>query len=353
MRNRQLAWVALALTAAVAPAAARAQDGSTDDDPLAGAAGAGTGGDEVEMAPDDALDEGEPATLLDEGDAPAGAEEDPGAPVLHAERRAAAGDGSPATRAGGDRMLLPAGGWRVRYWAGIGGLTEKRAYPKRADDSDELSYLRAGGVLEADYGITDRLQVGLRYGTGTYGKVETAPDPNPSAEYVPGKAVAVDLRYGLTPWMALQIQLPMLLDPFEAAVTVGVPIRVRVGDRLALFAGEDLLTVRVTDMVPFVEDAVSNERSVVALDQTNAEKDDGDVTVKAGAIVRLDDRMAVRGTIGVVAGDFAMTDAGTPLWGDLLYAVSGHVGIEARVGFANLGAATKTFTAAVGVAVQH
>jgi hypothetical protein len=309
------------------------------------------GSEATEMPEDDA----EPVGFEDEGDAPHGASEDPDAPVIG---KAAGDDGeAPAAAAYAGEfaqrpILLQGGALQVRYFGGVGGLTEKRAYRFLSDDDEVDSYLRAGGVLSVEYGITSKVQVGLHYGTGTFGKVETAAEPAPDATYVTGKTVAVELHYGLEDWVALQLELPMLLDPFNMAATIGAPMKFRFGDKLALLVGEDLVTFRFNDFVPFVPDAVANARAVALVEDEDIEQDNGDITVKLGALYQLSPKAALQGTFGIVAADFGTTDAGAPLWGDLFYAISPKIDLQLRAGFGNLGAVERTFVGAAGFALR-
>lgn len=333
--------IALALFATFALSApAQAQDKKADDlpDPEDFA------GDEVEMPADDSV----PVPLEGDTGAPSGAEEDPDAPTLI---KSSTGETEQEARAAGypmsvtQRPLTLAGGMaQLRYSAGIGGLTDKRAYHKREDDE---VFFRAGGTLTAEYGVTSRIQLGLHYGTGTFGKYNDADDN----AYETGKAVAIEVHYLLTDFAAVQLEIPMLLDPFEIGVTLGIPLKFRFGDKLAIFAGEDFITFRFTDMVPFVDDAVSNAAAEDSISRSG-DQDDGDITVKGGVIYQLSPQLAFKGTIGIVAADFAETDAGAPLFGELIYVMSPKIDLAGRVGFANLAEPDTTFNLGVGIALR-
>ncbi len=294
------------------------------------------------------VDDSEPVPFEEEGASPSGSEEDPDAPTVSASSSA---DDTGTTGGEYDQLAqrpitLPSAAGQLRWFGGVGGLTEKRAYKYRA----ESNFLRAGGVLSAQYGITDQIQLGIHYGTGTYGDTALPPAAK-DKEYVSGKAASIEFHYRLYEWVALQVELPMLLDPFEMGLTIGAPMKFRFGDSLAIFLLEDLFTVRFTDMVPFVEDSVSNARALAGLD-ASVEQDSGDITVKGGVIYQLSPKAALRGTFGIVAADFEMGDGGTVLWGDLVYSLSKRLDLEARTGFANIAEPGDTFTLAVGAAYR-
>jgi hypothetical protein len=292
-------------------------------------------GDDGNQADDFA---GEETTFEDEG-TPPGVEEDPQAPTLARHRQAGAQSVSePYPQVLAMRPVTLASGMaRLSYFGGLGGLTEKRAYKARTD----RGFARFGGVLAAAYGVSDQLELELSYGTGTASE----------AGYAVGKAVAVGARYRVTRFWAAQVEIPMLLNPFHLALTLGAPMHLRATDKLTFVVGEDLFTVRLTGMVPFVEDAVSNQAAVDALDIGTA-LDHGDITIKGGPIYQFSPTVAFRGTFGVIGADFSNIDMGLVLWGDLWYALTPRADLTVRAGFANLAEASDTATLAAGVAVR-
>ncbi len=325
----------LALTLSVllaVPAVAVAQDDPipADGDPLGEGAG-----DPVPLEDDDA---GDVVPLGDDDDAPAGSEEDPDAPTPTGDEDEGRGNAETGYPTNVVRRPITLGQnmAQVSYTIGIGGLTDKIAYRRREDTEP----FRAGGWLTAEYGITNRIQLGLLYGTGTYGQALADGDKG----YEAGKAFSVQLVYLLQDWVGIQLEVPFLVEPRNVGVTLGAPMKFRFTDKFALFFGEDLVTFRVTGLVPFPEDSVSNASAVDAHDERGADQDDGDITIKGGAIVALGDKLTFKGTFGVVAADFQQTDAGSPLWADFIYVASKRFDLAARVGFANLAEASDTVT---------
>jgi len=313
-----------------------------DDDPIPVSEDAG--GDEVEMGPDDAP----PVPFSDEG-SPTGAEEDPGAPTLD---KVLGADVDPAGAASSNGLVarpltLASGQLQLRYRAGFGGLNEKIAYSYGGND--EL--VRFGGVLTAEYGITDVVQLGLHYGTGTLGTV-VSDAGNEDRGYSTGKTVAIEVRYRIEDWVAIQVEVPIHVEPIEAALTIGAPMRFRFGDRLAVFVLEDLLTIAFDDFVPITDDATSNEAAVSALG-SNEILPDGDITIKGGVIYQRSPKMALKGTFGIIAPDFSMDDdPGVPLIGELFYSMSERMDLYGSAGIYNLADASSTLHFGGGVSFR-
>lgn len=65
---------------------------------------------------------------------------------------------------------------------------------------------RATERLRVRYGITDRVEFGLRYTIGT-----VAEDG-----FTAGKTVAIDTQAQIFDWLSVQLALPVLLDPFAS-----------------------------------------------------------------------------------------------------------------------------------------
>jgi hypothetical protein len=340
--DRRLALASACLLALAVPATAAAQDEDPDEGPAGEAPDDAPGGEdeagaEVELSPDPA-----PAPS---GDAPEGGEETPGDPHLAADAEATVRAEAAAVPSGVYpaelvwRPLTLVGGMaQARLDAGFGGLTEKIAY--EIPGNDEV--VRAGGVLRVDYGITDKVQLGLHYGGGVLDE---------EGNYQAGKTVALEAVYRFTDWAAAQVAVPVLLDPFSAAVTLGAPLKFRFG-KLALFGGRDLITFRVGDYVPFTTDALATERAVAAKEGSGTILPDGDITVKGGAMYQLSPQVAVAGTIGVVAADFSITPAGAPLVVELTYASSAKLDFGANAGFYDLAQADTSAGVGVFVALR-
>jgi len=324
---RTVGLALLVLCALSSPAMAATDDGDGDGDALA------PDGAEVELPLDDATDR----------DATA---EDPGSPRpggVHA-RVAPPPPATPMPRRLADRPLtLPRGTLSLAYQAGFGGLTEKIAYSYPGND--EL--VRAGGTVRVAYGITDDVEIGLRYGTGTLGTIGDA-----GARYEPGKTVALEARYRLRDWVALRAAVPIHVDPVAAALTLGAPIKLHLTDNLALVMLENVVTVVLDEFVPFPDDEVSNGAAAAAR-TSGTILADGDITLEGRVIYQVSDTTAVAATLGVVAQDFSMEkDPGMPLLGSVMRSVTPSLDLFARAGFFNLADATTTVHIGAGIVLR-
>lgn len=190
----------------------------------------------------------------------------------------------------------------------------------------------AVAILHARYGATREIEVGLDYAVGSLS----------SDEYTTGKAVSVEARYRVFDWLSAQLAIPLYLDPFAMGVTLGVPMKFRFGDKLALFGGHELLNVRIVKFVPLTGDPVGNE-ALVAADAVDTVLDRGELRFLGGAIYQSSPQLALIGEGGILGRDFGITDAGVVLRASLVYALSNRFDVTGRVGFDNLDNAGDTF----------
>jgi hypothetical protein len=314
---------------------------------------AATAQEEDEPVADDAKTDAAPGEAVPPEDAPLderaleGVDENPEAPTLATDREAewtAARAAEVAATAGYPRrqidrpLALAAGMARVALDVSLGGQSDKIAYQLPGNDA----WFRLGGVLGVEYGITNRYQVGLRYGVGTLH----------DDGFEVGKTFSVDLLYLVYDWLAVQVEVPIIVDPFNLALTVGAPMRWRLDDGVELFIGEDLLTIRITDFVPVVDDAL-HEAFNVAAAMTGSQVDDGDITIKGGVRYQASNQLALTAALGVVAKDFALENRpGWPLLVSAGYAATGSLDLGAHIGFMNLNEASETFSVRVGAALR-
>jgi hypothetical protein len=195
-------------------------------------------------------------------------------------------------------------------------------------------------ALRARYGITDQVEVGLRYAL-------IGADEN---DTVSGKAMAVDVVVGITDWAAAQLSIPVLLDPFAMGFTLGAPLKFRFGDQLALFVGSDLFSYRIKDFVPSVVDPRINARRAEGI-ANNTIVSDGNLRVIGGAIYQLEPHMAVAVDIGVTTEFEELENPELPLGGTFSYTYEDLLDLTARLGFDNIGEGS-TFSLTAGLAVR-
>lgn len=199
-----------------------------------------------------------------------------------------------------------------------------------------FSPVRALGVLRGRYGIDDRIEFGLRYSPGAVAEEGS----------IAGRTVAIEGQYRIFDWLAAQLSVPVLLDPVAVGVFLGAPMKFRIGDKAALFFGRDLLSFRIHGFVPEVEDPLLTAARADARD-INTVLPRGDIRLIGGAIYQLEPNLAFTAELGLVAADFALTDAGVPLRAALVYSTSNKVDLGARLGWTNLDQAGESFGAAV------
>lgn len=208
--------------------------------------------------------------------------------------------------------------------------------PGMAEISSEtplyFSPVRAAERLRVRYGINDRVEFGLRYTMGAV--IEDG--------FTAGKAVAVDTQVHVFDWLAVQVSLPILLDPFAMGVGLGAPMKFGVHDKVALFFGRDLLSFRVSGFVPVIEDPLVNEELSRQRD-ANTILPRGDVRMLGGVIYQIDPDLALTAEIGVIAKDFGISNSGVPLSASLLYSTSKNVDLGGRLGFDDLDQGADTF----------
>jgi hypothetical protein len=327
MRTLTALILAAALAATAAPAVAQ-----PDDDPFAG--------DEVELEPEPAVDGDDEDTSTEDlfadedPDAPAGSDENPDAPRLPGEEPR--GDGGEVTG-----RVTGTGAYPIevvkRPITLFGTMSEVSL-----DLPVHVDPFLLTGLLEADYGVTDRIQIGLRYGAGALTE----------DGFEEGKSFDVHAFYLLQDWVALQLSIPILVDPFALGVTLGAPLKFRFfDDQLALTFGRDLLSIAIIDFVPEVDNPALTA-GLVALDETGTVLPAGALRFIGGATYQWKPNLALTGELGLIAQDFSSSDGIYPLQGIVTYSSSNKIDLGARAGFSDLGAGTEGLFVAVFAALR-
>lgn len=295
--------------------------------------------DEIDMEGDaESGDEDEPIDFEPDrvsrpsGEIPAGASETPGAPdAAVGMERPVAEDAAPAQPVGPATYPVPLA---LRPIMLHGGMFEAGAGAGLFPSPAALTT-----TLRARYGITDQIEVGLRY--AVLGADEDAT--------VTGKAAAVDVVYGLTDWVAVQLTLPVLFDPFAMGVTLGAPLKFRFGDRFALFFGSDLISFKVKDFVPSVVDPRVNEARSDAV-AVGTIVSSGNLRAVGGAIYQLEPHMALSVDTGVTVEFEELENPELPLGATFTYSLAELLDLSGRLGFDNIGeGGTFSFAAALAV----
>ena len=189
------------------------------------------------------------------------------------------------------------------------------------------------GLLGVHHGITRQIQAGLRYGTGTLF----------DGEFFAGKTFAIDGEYQVFPWLAAQLSVPMMVDPYSVGVTIGAPMTFTFIDRLRIDLLRDLVTFKLSRFAPSVTDAAFDDRQV-ELEKTNSQIDDGEFNVDAAASWQLQPNMSIEGRFGIKARDFKFrSDQPTAFDVGLIYSSTSKIDIGGRLGFADLNKSDESF----------
>lgn len=201
------------------------------------------------------------------------------------------------------------------------------------------SYVQ-NAVLAARHGVTDTIQLGLRYGTMSFVAVDG------ETETFGGKTFAIEAQYAVFPWLAPQISVPMLVDPYSVAVSFGPEMKFTLFDKLKLFGLRDLFTIRIHRLIPSVT-SPAQTAIYVAADEVETDLPAGGMQVSGGAAYQFQENMAVEARVGVQTFFDSQTDATDrdPLQFDLglIYSTSNMIDIGGRLGWSDLNRADESF----------
>ncbi len=186
--------------------------------------------------------------------------------------------------------------------------------------------------VRARYGVTRQWQLGLRYLAG--GAFDDPRTTDDGLAFATGKAVGLDLSYLIFDWVAARVTVPMYVDPFALAITLGAPMKFTFGDKLAITAVDDFLDIRVIEFIPSLtderlNDAAALEREIMA----NPTKPNANLHFRAGVIYQLKPEMALRGNVTQSFLDSSDSDQPFSIEGLLQYSPSTSLDVIGRAGF--------------------
>ncbi len=279
-------------------------------------------GDEVDLDEDTDADtdgDGDSLPLIDDGDdgTPGGAEENPDDPGAISSRN----DGNKAAVTAKPTYPLEYNSRPISILTGMSELS--------IDIPVNVDPFFTAGLLQARYGVTDIVEIGMRYGLGALDE----------DGFTTGKTLAVEATYVVTDFVGVRLSLPILLDPFAMGVTIGAPMQFDFG-KLRFALGHDLLSIKLAKFVPDVGNALATD-ALVAGHGSNTTMPDGDIRLLTRVSYQHKPNMAFGGESGVIASDFSTNDMGVPLYFFLVYSASNKIDLGGRVGFSNLDEATK------------
>jgi len=204
--------------------------------------------------------------------------------------------------------------------------------------------------VRARYGITRQVQLGLRYLVGGYFDDPTTVGDD-KMTFATGKAVGLDVTYAIFDWVAARVTIPVYVDPFAMAITLGAPMKFRFGEKLAIVAVDDFLDIRVVEFVPSLYNEQENVLAVEAI-ETNDTRTNANIHLRAGVIYQLKPDMAIRGNVRQSFLDTSDSDQPTALEGLIQFSPSNKMDVVGRIGFDRLDEATETFALMIAAAYR-
>jgi hypothetical protein len=138
----------------------------------------------------------------------------------------------------------------------------------------------------------------------------------------------------------------MLFDPFSSAVSFGPHMQWTFFDKLLIFGGRDLFTIRINRLIPSVTSPVETA-GYVALDATETDLPAGEFNLNGGVAYQYMPNMAIEGRVGVRTFFDSSTDSTDrdPLLFDLglIYSSSNKIDVGGRLGWSDVNRADESF----------
>lgn len=220
-------------------------------------------------------------------------------------------------------------------------LLPKRMTEVTLDLPNKFNKYMQSFVLGAHHGVTDKIEVGLRYNIGTF----TEGGDGVDNKFYGGKAVAIDFEYGIFSWLSGQLSIPMLFDPFSSAATLGAPMKFSLFEKLSIELGRDVFTFRLNRIIPSAENAAINE-ALVAADETGTDTPAAYFNLQAAFTFQNKENTAIQARVGQSTSvDSDETTERNPLLFDLgyYYSTSNRIDFGGRLGWFDINDASETF----------
>jgi hypothetical protein len=192
-------------------------------------------------------------------------------------------------------------------------------------------------TLRGRFGITRQIQVGLEYNIGGFY------DQGDGVKFNTGKSIGIDVTYLIKDFVGARIALPFYLDPFAMGVTLGAPMKFRIGDKLAIGGFNDLLSITIVEFVPSTTNEAYNEVRAMAVD-TGSSQPAGNFRLSAYGLYQQSPKLAFGGEMAITLEDFSDSDIPYSLLGKLQYSTSNKLDFGALAGFNDLSDASKSIT---------
>jgi hypothetical protein len=195
-------------------------------------------------------------------------------------------------------------------------------------------------VLRGRFGVTRQFQLGLTYNIGgLYDDDGAGPK---KTTFNPGKSIGVDATVLVMDWVAVQVGVPVYLDPVAVGLTLGAPMKFRLTKNFAVGGLHDLVDIKLKGFVPSLDNEGANEVNAALVD-TNSITDDGNIRIQGYGTYQHTPTLAITGEFGVRLADFAGDDAAYPLRFTAQYSPANAFDVAGTLGFENLDEASHSF----------
>lgn len=195
-----------------------------------------------------------------------------------------------------------------------------------------VDHTDAEATLRARYGITKQAQIGLAYNIGGVFADTATP---PKTKFNTGKAVAIEATFLVEDWVAARLRVPMYMQPFAIGLELGAPMKFHIGDKLAIVALDDLVSIKLHGFAPSIDNEHSNQLQVLA-DDINSHTDAGALALRGGVLFQQSPKLVIGGTLAMTFPDFRSTGLIYPLYGLVQYSMSRRLDLGLRAGFDSL-----------------
>ena len=203
-------------------------------------------------------------------------------------------------------------------------------------------------ILRAGYGVTVDLELGLTYGTGLQRLNAQAGEEG----FEVGKAVSLDAAYTLIPrFLAAQARVALFVDPevFAVGLILGLPYKIELGDRWALFGGADLVRLRLKEFAVDPADPAATSAAVAFIER-GGEPGIGSGRLLTGLLFQAQPNLALDGQFGIQR-DFEDDRQSYSLFAGVTFSPSRTVDLGGRLGLGSLDDAA-TFAVALHCALR-
>jgi hypothetical protein len=204
-------------------------------------------------------------------------------------------------------------------------------------------------ILRGGFGVTIDLELGLTYAVGLE---RLSAEPGEDG-FEPGRAFSVDAAYTLLPgYLAVQARVAFFIDPevFGVGLILGLPYKIEIGDRWAIFGGADLVRLRLKEFAVDPADPAASSFYVGEIAR-GVEPGIGSGRLLTGAMFQARPDLALDATFAI-ARDFD-TDVQTyGLSAGATFSPTRTIDLGARVGAGSLDDAAETFAVAVHAALR-